>query len=132
MGGKCRRSLVYFAYPPPGISLDDVRRVVTPLVAPRLSSRPVIPHDGGDTTTSDDDPRPPPALSHGGGIYDRYSLLHDQSYRSGEVAPSSVTAAARVHARIRGMPFHRVIEEKWDQVQRGSETEEKRRREVGR
>jgi len=40
--------------------------------------------------------------------------------RDAEGVPiASSSAAARVHARIRGMPFDRVIMEKWDQVQRG-------------
>ena len=30
---KCRRSLVYFAYPPPGIALDEARNVVSPLAS---------------------------------------------------------------------------------------------------
>ncbi len=111
----CRRSLVYFAYPPPGISLDDVRRVVAPLLL-------------ATTKTRDDDPplppvHPPPASPSYDDLYDRYSLLRDQSrrpLRDAEGVPiASSSAAARVHARIRGMPFDRVIMEKWDQVQRG-------------
>ena len=110
----CRRSLVYFAYPPPGISLDDVRRVVAPLLL-------------ATTKTRDDDPplppvHPPPASPSCDDLYDRYSLLRDQSRRplrdAGGVPIASSSAAARAHSRIRGMPFDRVIMEKWDQVQR--------------
>jgi hypothetical protein len=83
----CRRLLVYFAYPPPGISLDDVQRVMAPLLlsSPPPSSRPVPPDNGGDCalndiSTSGDDPcTRPPSSNDDDVIYDRYSLLHDQS-----------------------------------------------------
>jgi hypothetical protein len=94
------------------------------LSSPPPSSRPVPPDDGGDCasndiSTSGDDPRTRPPLSNDDDvIYDRYSLLHDQSRQSGEDA--SCVAASRVHARIREMPFDEVIMEKWDQVQRGN------------
>ncbi len=122
----CRRLLVFFAYPPPGISLDDVRRVIAPLLlsSPPPSSRLVPPDNGGDCvlndiSTSGDNPHTRPPLSNDNDvIYNRYSLLHDQSRQSGK--DTSCVAASRVHARIRGIPFDEVIMEKWDQVQRGN------------
>ena len=88
-----RRSLVYFAYPPKGSSLDDSQRYVRnkmgagkeELNKVGLSSFP----------------------------YDRYMVLNDQSPGSG-IASSK----EEVYHRIKKIPFHKVIEAKWQEVQR--------------
>ncbi|KAL3787252.1 hypothetical protein ACHAW5_001905, partial [Stephanodiscus triporus] len=137
----CRRSLVYFAYPPPGVSLDDVRRIIAPLLLPGSG---VKENTATSIMTTHDDP------PHD--VYNRYSLLHNQSHRPSREGRSpwgtdgsscrndeldsdrgattttttttidgrggtstSSAVAARAHARIRGMPFDRVVMEKWNQ-----------------
>ncbi|KAL7425612.1 hypothetical protein ACHAXH_000144, partial [Discostella pseudostelligera] len=59
---SCRRSLVYFAYPPPGISLDAARPIVVP-----LSSRSSLDLPDYDLPELDK-------------VFDHYSLLHNQSH----------------------------------------------------
>ena len=125
-GRTAEGDAVYFLYPPPGILLDNVQRVMAPLLlsSPPPFSRPIPPDDGGDCALNEilmsgDNPCTCPPLSNNNGvIYDRYSLLHDQSRQSGKDA--LCVAASRVQAHIRGMPFYKVIIEKWDQVQRGN------------
>ena len=69
-GNQCRRSLVYFAYPPPGISLDDARRFVVPISS--SSSSLLTDRNRKDVPAKCE----LPSLE----IYDRYSLLHNQSH----------------------------------------------------
>jgi hypothetical protein len=121
-GNQCRRSLVYFAYPPPKVSLDDARCSVVP-----TSSSSSLLTDGNRKEVPAKEELP--SL----GIYDRYSLLHNQSHhppplghmRQGDELGNTDRKtlddggdALSTHRRIRKMPFDRVIMEKWDQVQR--------------
>lgn len=104
----CRRSLVYFAYPPPGVSLDDARKIVAPLAA---RSSPINSSDKKNA-----------------GFYDCYSLLHNQSRNSSSVKESTdekELVAFRTHQRIRGVSFDEVINEKWNQVQRKATQDQK-------
>ena len=134
-GEDCRWSLVYFAYPPPGISLEDALRVIMPIVKSFFSSV-----EGG-TMTKDD------TITTSDRMYDWYSLLQDQSHHCrrspqphleetnglshnhelGGGTHSRMTIdyrentpllATQTHGRIQNVPFDRVIMEKWDQVQR--------------
>ncbi|KAL7548190.1 hypothetical protein ACHAWF_015440 [Thalassiosira exigua] len=102
--GGCRRSLVYFAYPPPGISLEDARKVVAPLA--HGDGLVAAVESGGDCK---------------GGIYGRYSLLHDQSAAVGtKNGLDADRISHRTHERIKNVPFDEVVREKWSQVQRGA------------
>lgn len=134
-GEDCRRSLVYFAYPPPGISLEDARRVIMPIVKSCSSS-----HEGGEMTKDD-------TITTPDRMYNWYSLLQDQSHRCRrssqphleemnglshnheleggthsrmtiDYRENTTLLATQTHGRIRNVPFDRVIMEKWDQVQR--------------
>ncbi len=120
-GDDCRRSLVYFAYPPPGVSLEDARRAVAPLA---LRS-PSADDSRADETAADDSAR----------FYDRHSLLHDQSHQPSQAgentrgsggddcgAQERELASFRTHEQIRGVSFDEVIFEKWNQVQRKAAT----------
>ena len=113
---ECRRSLVYFAYPPPGVSLDDVRRVVSPLASTPSGRSP------SSSTTSVVDGAKRDAAAAIGTVYDTYSLLHDQSHREesslAKERGGDLTSSLRTHERMRSIPFDRVISEKWNQVQR--------------
>jgi hypothetical protein len=107
---SCRRSLVYFAYPPPGISLDAARTVVAPLSSSRSSLDLPLPEN--------DDNRPESAEG-----YIHYSLLHNQSHQPQEVGSSecdnnAILSAEQTYHRIKGQPFDEVIFDKWNQVQR--------------
>ena len=107
---SCRRSLVYFAYPPPGISLEAARTVVAPLSS--SSSSPDMP------LPENDDNRPESAEG-----YIHYSLLHNQSHQPQEVGSSecdnnAISSAEQTYHRIKGQPFDEVIFDKWNQVQR--------------
>ena len=122
-GNQCRRSLVYFAYPPPGISLDDARRSVMPI----SSSSSSLLTDGNRKEVPAKEELP--SLE----IYDRYSLLHNQSHhplplghllQGDELGNTDRKTLEKgedtlsTHRRIRKTPFDCVIMEKWDQVQR--------------
>jgi hypothetical protein len=104
---SCRRSLVYFAYPPPGISLDAVRTVLVPLVSQFRSLLNLPPDDDHSEPIN---------------VYDNYSLLHNQSHQprqSEDVACHDVVSSTKqTYHRIKGLPFDDVIFEKWHQVQR--------------
>lgn len=119
-GKRCRRSLVYFAYPPPGVSLGDARSFVIPISSSSLLT------DGKLKDISENDELPSVE------IYDRYSLLRNQSHRplplpmpqgddlgsADRMMFDNEEDALSTHRRIRTMPFDPVIMEKWDQVQR--------------
>ena len=119
-GKLCRRSLVYFAYPPLGISLDDARRVVL-----LSSSSSQLTYEKLKDISENDEL---PSVE----IYGRYSLLRNQSHRplpvplpqGDDLGSTDVKTlekgedAFSTYRLIRKMPFDRVITEKWDQVQR--------------
>ncbi|EJK64290.1 hypothetical protein THAOC_14991 [Thalassiosira oceanica] len=96
-GGEnhCRRSLVYFSYPPPGISISDAREQLEGLVA--------------ETRTDGEDKMD---------LYESYSLLHNQANDSGDERGSM--SAFETYQSIRTTPFDQVIRDKWSQVQRSS------------
>lgn len=91
---NCRRSLVYFAYPPPNISLATVQKVIEPLIFNDSRESTIMFHD--------------------------YSLLHDQSQQDGATAQNGaiVSTHYETYEKMRRRPFGEVIAEKWDQVQR--------------
>lgn len=107
LSSKCRRSLVYFAYPPPGISLNDAQSVIR-----HITSTPA-----SDTTRGS-------SRYH---TMKMYSVLHDQSHETIAVGVKQFNrdeienveeATAISYERIRGTPFDEIIERKWGQVQR--------------
>ncbi|KAL7462268.1 hypothetical protein ACHAXS_002650 [Conticribra weissflogii] len=119
-GDECRRSLVYFAYPPPGVSLSDAQRVVAPLACGSGPGRT-------DTTTLCD--------NSASSFYPHYSLLRNQAQKSPVTAEcdeirnvngdviyekfdQEERAAYKMYKKIRNMSFHKAIFEKWGQVQR--------------
>ena len=107
---SCRRSLVYFAYPPPGISLDAARPIVVP-----LSSRSSLDLSDYDLPELDK-------------VFDHYSLLHNQAHQreeseeiGSEYNPDEgnvVSSAKQTYQRIKGVSFDEIIFDKWSQVQR--------------
>eukprot|EP00979_Chaetoceros_neogracilis_P003785 scaffold656_cov271-Chaetoceros_neogracile.AAC.95 len=88
-----RCSLVYFAYPPKGCSLDDSQRYVRNQMGVGKKELNKVEFSSFP--------------------YDRYMVLNDQSPESG-TAPSK----EEVFHRIQKIPFHKVIEAKWQEVQR--------------
>ena len=113
----CRRSLVYFAYPPPGISLNTAREVVAPIAASYCSSSAVNMGNGSGSCE----------------FYDFYSLLHNQSHQQNmsmaeddsiNNSKEDENAAFQTHQLMKGIPFNQVISEKWNQVQRRDAAEE--------
>lgn len=119
-GNECRRSLVYFAYPPPGVSLSDAQRVVAPLALGSVAGRK-------DMLTIRD------TLSSS--FYSQYSLLHNQAKKSPEAEESNgiqnenggkiyeglnrdESVAYETYEKIRNLSFHEAIFDKWSQVQR--------------
>ena len=89
---QCRRSLVYFAYPPPNISLAAAQKVVEPLIC----------DDSCESTV----------------MFQDYSLLHDQSQHQGDPTNGGSSTNFETYENMRQRPFGEVIQEKWDQVQR--------------
>lgn len=85
---ESRCSLVYFAYPPPGKSIEEAEI--------KLSANNNTLEKRGASLR-----------------YDRYSLLQNQSTQ-----PSDKSAHKDVYDRIRTLSFDEAIKEKWAQVQR--------------
>jgi len=117
----CRRSLVYFAYPPPNISLDTVQKVVSPISFSNDSSIQYT------TTTNLNDKE-----SSINEFYNHYSLLHNQSKQSSSLAEEKDTSsmkemkedtdeelsAFQAYQTMKNLSFDKVIKDKWNQVQR--------------
>lgn len=109
-----RCSLVYFAYPPPGLSLQNAQSSV-------FREGCVNDNMGNMADLSDGYPKFP---------FDRFMLLHNQSIDSSTLVKDQMyqhvsdrTANDYRKSRayynyIRSLPFDSVIREKWDQVQR--------------
>ncbi len=93
---NCRRSLVYFAYPPPNISLVTAQTVVQPSLA-----------------CEDDDS----CKISSGNFPDYYSLLHDQSQHQSDDSLKQENSI-EAYENMRRRPFGQVIADKWNQVQR--------------
>ena len=89
---QCRRSLVYFAYPPPNISLAAAQKVVEPIIC----------DDSYESTV----------------MFQDYSLLHDQSQQQADQLHGGICTNFETYQHMRRRPFGEVISEKWDQVQR--------------
>jgi len=116
----CRRSLVYFAYPPPNISLDTVQKVVSPIISSNYSSI----HQSTKTTVNEE--------SSTNRFYNHYSLLHNQSKQSSSLAEgrdarsmmeemkedTKEQTAFQAYQTIKNLSFGKVIKDKWNQVQR--------------
>lgn len=94
---NCRRSLVYFAYPPPNISLATAQAVVEPLL--------VCENDDSCKISFDK-------------FQDYYSLLHDQSQYQSDDSPKQENNLIEAYENMRRRPFGQVIADKWNQVQR--------------
>jgi hypothetical protein len=85
---------VYFAYPPPGVSLRDAQKVVGPLAS----------------STSNDTSN-----------LNMYSVLHDQSVQASSSDAEQLpgrTAVEIAYNEMLGISFDQVISKKWGQVQR--------------
>ena len=122
----CRRSLVYFAYPPPNVTLEDVKRVVSPLVAVAST-----PSSSSVQSTINDLEKDDNSCVE---FYNHYSLLHNQSQQqslgekeeveweegcsSSNGDTNNTTAAMQTYHQIKNIPFDKVISDKWNQVQR--------------
>jgi hypothetical protein len=98
----CRRSLVYFAYPPPGVSLRDAQKVVGSLAS----------------STSNNSSN----LLPGHSCLKMYSVLHDQSVQAESSSQSEQlsgqVAVEMAYNEMLGISFDQVIAKKWGQVQR--------------
>ncbi|KAL3773178.1 hypothetical protein ACHAWO_001832 [Cyclotella atomus] len=98
----CRRSLVYFAYPPPGVSLRDAQKVVGSLAS----------------STSNNSSN----LLPGHSCLKMYSVLHDQSVQAESSSQSEQlpgqAAVEMAYNEMLGISFDQVIAKKWGQVQR--------------
>lgn len=98
----CRRSLVYFAYPPPGVSLRDAQKVVGSLAS----------------STSNNSSN----LLPGHSCLKMYSVLHDQSVQAESSSQSEQlsgqAAVEMAYNKMLGISFDQVIAKKWGQVQR--------------
>ena len=95
---QCRRSLVYFAYPPPGISLKDAQNVIRSVAKSHAD-------DNFNSATS---------CTHS---LIKYSVLHDQSVHRA-LAEQEHMSVRNLYDNILEIPFDEVIAEKWVQVQR--------------
>lgn len=84
-----RCSLVYFAYPTKGLSLEDVQKSVSDKIQ-QQSHHHDVP-------------------------YERFLVLNDQSKGGGD---SAIMEPAQVYQKMKSIPFHQVIQDKWKQVQR--------------
>ena len=118
----CRRSLVYFAYPPPNISLDTVQKVISPIISSNdsfiQSTATTAATVNKESTTSE--------------FYNHYSLLQNQSQQQSLVAEGGDTSsmeenkedtdeelsAFQAYQTIKNLSFDKVIKDKWNQVQR--------------
>lgn len=89
-----RCSLVYFVYPPRGISLEDARSSLSPR---QLDANPGVVYGSNNNFP-----------------YDRFMVLKDQSIGTA----TSHSSEEEVYNRIAKVSFDTVIEEKWAQVQR--------------
>jgi Isopenicillin N synthase and related dioxygenases len=89
-----RCSLVYFAYPTKGLSLEDVQNSVSDKIQEQSHH-----HD-------DDVP------------YERFLVLNDQSKEGGGGHSAIMEEPEQVYQKIKSIPFHQVIQDKWKQVQR--------------
>jgi isopenicillin N synthase-like dioxygenase len=90
-----RCSLVYFAYPAKGLSLENVQKFVTKKCLDQDSStQPLLKYDVP---------------------YERFMVLNDQS-KGGD--GTAAMEPEEVYQRIASIPFHQVIQDKWKQVQR--------------
>lgn len=96
-----RSSLVYFAYPPPGVCMAGIEPILS-----------LLKNDESQDNESELQATLP---------YRHYMLLQDQSSGSdrGEGVEVKEARARAVYDRIRNTPFDEVIQEKWGQVQRG-------------
>eukprot|EP00956_Cyclotella_meneghiniana_P021315 scaffold38698_cov73-Cyclotella_meneghiniana.AAC.2 len=95
---QCRRSLVYFAYPPPGISLKDAQNAVRSLAKSNAN-------DNFNSATPSTH-----SLS-------KYSVLHNQSAHHA-LSEQKQLQVGNSYDNILHIPFDEVITEKWVQVQR--------------
>jgi len=115
----CRRSLVYFASPPPNISLDTVQKVVSTIISSddsSIQSTKTIVNEESSTN----------------GFYNHYSLLHNQSQQQSSLEVGEDTSsteemkedtneelsAFQAYQNIKNLSFDKVIKDKWNQVQR--------------
>ena len=115
----CRRSLVYFVYPPPDVSLDTVQKVVSPIISNNdsfIQSTTTMATDKESTTTE---------------FYNHYSLLHNQSKQSSSLEVGVDTSSTKemkedakemssfqAYQTIKNLSLDKVIKDKWNQVQR--------------
>lgn len=88
-----RCSLVYFAYPMKGLSLEDVQNLLTGQSLDQNQSQ----------------------LQRYDVPYERFLVLNDQSKSKSE---KNIMEPEQVYQKIASIPFHQVIQDKWMQVQR--------------
>lgn len=125
-----RASLVYFCYPPPGLSLQDLQDGLQNYRGLATTTNGTTPQTTSTTTTVSNPPSPPPTTFVI--PYPCYSLLQNQSATSDKKMKASANhnknatttaTAAPVHPQevyrtILTRPLHEVFAEKWQQVQR--------------
>lgn len=105
-----RVSLVYFVYPPPTISLQQMHQCMEEKSKQKSWQQQQPSQDSGcarngkSTNVGD--------TTINGGLYHQYSLLQNQS-SSGQVCDPKIQ-----YHRIYTIPLGKVFQEKWEQVQR--------------
>jgi len=112
----CRRSLVYFAYPPPNVSLDTVQKVVSIISSDDSSIQSTTGTVNEESSTAE--------------FYNHYSLLHNQSQQQSSFVGKDISSmeeknedtkeqlALQAYQTIKNLSFDKVIKDKWSQVQR--------------
>ena len=129
----CRRSLVYFAYPPPNVTLNAVQQVVSSILDPSTSSPITTQTTNAEAAKCKEDDSKQ-QHQEGEKLYSNYSLLHNQSQQQQQQQQSASSSdmdnngkedsdeenkAIATYQHIKSIPFHEVIYDKWNQVQRG-------------
>jgi len=96
-----RHSMVFFAYPRPGLSLSDAMKCVK---ESKISQKLM-----GDIEVKKSSPFP----------YNRFMVLKDQSAVDDKVSSQASLEKGRLtFEKIRDQPFNDVVKDKWKQVQR--------------
>jgi len=124
-----RVSLVYFAYPPPGESLESLSRGLEEWIQQQQQQKHHHHHHHHHHHRYDQQQRDGHGNDEENAVrkvvdcipyyYDRYYLLHDQSSRSPRSQHEQHTKTAQqVFHAIYSRPLDQVFAEKWQQVQR--------------
>ena len=121
-----RASLVYFAYPPPELSVDSISQALHEWWYRHNTTTTM--NDTSKTAVLSSTLPQPAAVADAHWIpYQDYYLLRNQAASSAETGNKSsskssisINASQRQFERIASIPLRTVLTEKWNQVQRGA------------